>query len=687
MQATFTLTNREQLLKPSSAFKQEAGKALFAIIAFIIVYVLLFLMALALAAACIFLGVFIVTRLVNWISLLLGGGFVGLGVMVCIFLVKFIFEKTKEDVTDSIEVTAAEQPALVEFIHAIAKETGTARPKKIFISHDVNASVFYNSSFWSMFLPVKKNLKIGLGLVNAINISEFKAVLAHEFGHFSQRSMKVGSFVYNVNRIIFNMLFKNTGYSNTLQGFANVHAVFAIFAQITAKIVQAIQWVLRQMYSLVNIRYMGLSRQMEFHADLVAASVSGSNNIVSSLKRIDLADSCFQATLNTYDKLWKENKRASNIYEDHRTVLGYVAQTQQYELVGGLPVLPKNDGNENHQRVNIKDQWASHPSTAEREAYLNKYNLQAAVDDAPAWSLIQNAARLKEELTQHIYRNIDAGREKLLVDNATFDAYYQDEMKRMQLPPVFGTYYDNRTPAAFVPSADNIQQATTFDAVFTPEVKQLPGLVKALENDIAVLKAIDAKEINTRTFDFDGTKQDRSNAASIKTQLETELQQKQALLAATDKTIFQFFYNKALAVGPTAAADLSATYEAYFSLRKEADEYLVFLQQLMELMQPLYNTLGNEQIVTIIKNIKKEEVKLKANLAQWQQRGAFAIDATVNEEVTAYIKSNHAYFSGNSYFDNELKQLNTVIQDGWAEVHWFVFGEFRSMLEKMEGSV
>lgn len=688
MQATLTVPKREQLLKPSPAFKQEAGKALFAIIAFIVVYVLLFLLALALAAACIYLGVRIVAGLANWFALLIGGGFVGLGIMVCIFLVKFLFEKTKEDVTDSIEVTAAEQPALLEFIHAIAKETGTARPKKIFISHDVNASVFYNSSFWSMFLPVKKNLKIGLGLVNAINISEFKAVLAHEFGHFSQRSMKVGSFVYNVNRIIFNLLFKNTGYANTLQGFANVHAVFAIFAQITAKIVQAIQWVLRQMYSLVNIRYMGLSRQMEFHADLVAASVSGSNNIVSSLKRIELADSCFQATLGMYDKLWKENKRAGNIYEDHRTVLGYVAKTQQYELVGGLPVLPQTDSNENRQRVNIKDQWASHPSTTEREAYLHKYNLHAGVDDTPAWSLIQNAAKLKEDITQHIYRDIDAGREKLVVDNAAFSGYYQEEMKRQLLPDVFGTYYDNRSPAAFAPSADNTtQQPTTFDAVFTPEVKQLPGLVKALENDIAVLKAINTKEINTRTFDFDGTKQDRSNATTIIAQLENELQQKQALLTTTDNNIFQFFYNRALAVSTTAAAELATTYEAYFSLRKAADDYLVFLQQLMELIQPLYNTLSNEQITVVIQNIKNEEIKLKADLAQWQQHGAFENDASLDKEVTAYIKSNHAYFSGTSYFDNELQQLNTVIQDGWAEVHIFVFGEYRGMLEKMVGWV
>jgi Zn-dependent protease with chaperone function len=37
-----------------------------------------------------------------------------------------------------------------------------------------------------MFLPIKKNLQIGLGLVNSLNVSEFKAVMAHEFGHFTQ---------------------------------------------------------------------------------------------------------------------------------------------------------------------------------------------------------------------------------------------------------------------------------------------------------------------------------------------------------------------------------------------------------------------------------------------------------------------------------------------------------------------
>ncbi len=40
-----------------------------------------------------------------------------------------------------------------------------------------------------MFFPTK-DLVVGIGLINAFNISEFKAVVAHEFGHFSQQKHK-----------------------------------------------------------------------------------------------------------------------------------------------------------------------------------------------------------------------------------------------------------------------------------------------------------------------------------------------------------------------------------------------------------------------------------------------------------------------------------------------------------------
>jgi len=261
-------------LTTSTAFRKQVRKVIGAILLFVIVYLLLVLAAIALAVACGWLGIFLILHLSNFAILLIGLGIIGVGISVIYFLIKFIFAVARDENSRRTEITETEQPRLFAFIRELARETQTPFPKKVYLSPDVNACVFYNSSFWSMFLPVRKNLEIGLGLVNSINVSEFKAVVAHEFGHFSQKSMKLGSFTYNVNRIIYNMLFENKDYTAFLQSWGNLHTYLRIFAGITVKIANSIQWLLRGMYKVINRSYLGLSREMEFHADAVAASVS-----------------------------------------------------------------------------------------------------------------------------------------------------------------------------------------------------------------------------------------------------------------------------------------------------------------------------------------------------------------------------------------------------------------------------
>ena len=52
----------------------------------------------------------------------------------------------------------------------------------------------------NFIFPSKKNLEIGLPLVNALTLSELKAVLAHEFGHFAQGTgMRITYVIRGVN--------------------------------------------------------------------------------------------------------------------------------------------------------------------------------------------------------------------------------------------------------------------------------------------------------------------------------------------------------------------------------------------------------------------------------------------------------------------------------------------------------
>eukprot|EP01034_Spumella_vulgaris_P011947 gene11947-15198_t len=185
----------ETLLEPGTAFKKDVQKVLWGIVFFMAVYVLLVAAAVGLAVLSAFLGIGLVILAPHLITLIAGAAI-------------------KNNRENLVEITAAEESELFAFIERINQETKSPKPKKIYLTDDVNAAVFYDSNFWSMFLPIRKNLMIGLGLVNTLNISEFKAVLAHEFGHFSQRSMKLGSYVYNANHILHDMLYNNDSYSN-----------------------------------------------------------------------------------------------------------------------------------------------------------------------------------------------------------------------------------------------------------------------------------------------------------------------------------------------------------------------------------------------------------------------------------------------------------------------------------------
>src|SRR4030095_5030349 len=190
----------EDKLALSTEFRKKVGTTIFSIILFFIVYILLVLASIALAIGCFYAGVWIIISLPRFITIMIGIGAMCLGVSVIFFLIKFKFAVARDVNPGRVQITEKDQPKLFAFIRRLTKETNTPFPKKIFVSPDVNACVFYNSSFWSMLFPVRKNLEIGLGVVNSVNLSEFKAVMAHEFGHFSQRSMKLGSFTYNVNR-------------------------------------------------------------------------------------------------------------------------------------------------------------------------------------------------------------------------------------------------------------------------------------------------------------------------------------------------------------------------------------------------------------------------------------------------------------------------------------------------------
>lgn len=677
----------KEILAVSPQFKKEATKAIAAIIGFIIVYLLLFALSLGLVALSFYGGIAIMTVRISIYTILIGLGLMAFGVMIFVFLVKFLFAASKEDESDSIEIKYNDQPKLFDTIYQLAQETGTPRPKKIFLSADVNACVFYNSSFWSMFLPIKKNLKIGLGLVNAVNVSELKAVIAHEFGHFSQRSMKLGSWVYQVNKVIHDMLYNNKGYAETLNGIASIHAILSIFAQVTIKVVQGIQWVLQQMFKLVNKAYLGLSRQMEFHADLVAATVCGSNNIINSLKRLEFADACFHTTLDFCNTAWKEKKVVDDFYSDYTVVMKHIAGLNHLGFSDGMPVL-KEENETVASRINYKNQWASHPTLNERKENLDQYSLTAAVDATPAWALFSSQEELKNLLTKQLYKNIPQNEIKDVLTQGAFEQMIDQHFKKFSFPEIFEEYYDNRQIDAFDPN-EVVKEPFVikpFNEVLTKDNILLPKKIAMLRHDIATVTAISKKEISVNSFDFDGKKYTSKEATTILAQLEGELEQKQKELSSLDKTLFRYFY----AIAPLQEAEvLKQDYVDYFNERKDADHYLGKVNEALESMGPLYQ--GNatiQQVRSIVADLKGvHDPVLKKLLQRWLDKKILDDQPVLKAQVEKFIASHYEYFSGTAFFDNELNELNSVTREVWNAIYQYLLVRFGSIAQMQSGFI
>lgn len=674
--------------EPSPAFKKEVSGVMGSILFFFIVYALLLLLSAALVAGCVYAGIAIIVNVPRLITIVAGIGLIGVGVMVFIFLVKFLFSVSRYDRSNIIEVKENEQPALFGFIRQLTKDTQTHFPRRIYLSADVNACVFYDSSFWSMFFPVKKNLQIGLGLVNSVNVSEFKAVMGHEFGHFSQRSMKLGSFVYNVNKIIYNMLFDNKGYASFLQSWASIDGIFAIFASITAGIAQGIQSILRGMYGLINKKYMGLSRQMEFHADAVAASVSGSHSLGTALKRIELAASCYDITLQKCDDFFKQKKISHNIYPKQKLVLQKIAEEYKLPLQNGLPQISDEFfKNSNTSRINFKDQWASHPSTEDRIEHLDKLAIPAEIMEESAWVLFTNKEQLQQQLTQKIYEAVQLPQDAATVDETEFNNKLNQDASQFSFPEAYNGFYDNHQVTIMDTSElDNEPGgAITFDELFTAEHAALAKKINTTANDIEIVKAINEKRIDTKSFDFDGAKHNRADAPAVIAQLEVALKETKDLQEKLDRQAVHFFLACARKGANDKSDELKNDYNNYFDLRKKADGFLAQMNGMLEVLAPVFSgqTLQIEDIRTMISRLKRDhEPVFKQKLQYWMSLDAFKNNPALITKATSFAGADYAYFGDTSFFETELHDLHSLCTESWVEVSNFLFNIFKAIAEK-----
>jgi Zn-dependent protease with chaperone function len=677
------------ITEPRAAYKKEVGKTMTAVVLFFVVYIILIGLSIALSIACVYAGVMLMAALSHWIGIIAGLGIISIGIMVFVFLVKFIFSVKKHDESKTVSISENEQPQLFAFIRQLTNDTQTQFPKKIVLSADVNACVYYNDSFWSMFFPVRKNLQIGLGLVNSLTLGEFKAVMAHEFGHFSQKSMKLGSFVYNVNKVIYNMLYENKDYGKFLSGWGSIHAIISLFVWVTVQIIKGIQKVLEGMYSLINKSYMRLSREMEFHADAVAAGVSGSNNCISALKKIELSDMCFNTVMSKADMYLQKNEVLGNLYSKHNVVMQQYATEYDLPLKNNVPVLT-DEFLKRFQlsKVNIQNQWASHPSIEDRVARLQTLSVTADEDNRSSWVLFNNSTQLQQQLTSVVYNHLPDIAKQATVDETEFEKRYKEDADTYRLPAAYNGYYDNRQmnemdfEKVFATASPLPLSKETIALLFSDDKVALPRQLAAIQSDAELIQAIANKQIDVKTFDYDGDKYNRSEAQSVLDTINTAAEKIAKEIQQDEETNAVFFYTVAASVGAGNAAALKEMYTTHFANRKKAEEFTTLYGQVNQILAPLIHgqTVTVEAAAVMATDLQDESEKIKTVLRYFIAKGMVSDEESV-KTLQQFNGSDYKYFANGVFHDHELASLQKTLSTALTSMGEFQFKRFKELLQ------
>ena len=670
-----------EFAKPTPAFKSAAVTVMMSIVLFLLFYLLLLAISGIILVLSIWGGVSIITFRTNAITLAAGLGLIALGLMFFTFLIKFIFSRTKDENPFRTELKEKEHPELFSFIRNITEETKTKFPKKIFVSPDVNAAVFYNSSFWSMFFPVRKNLEIGLGLVNTLNISEFKSVLAHEFGHFSQRSMKLGSYIYTVNRAIYNLVYEHDRWDDLLAKWVSGGGVFGFFAKTTSWLAGGVRSLLKVAYSWVNVRYMKLSREMEYHADLVAVSVSGNEAFKAALRKIEFSSFAYNYTTTYLNRLASGNKASQNLFQDHTATLSFLAERNKLTEEG---MFSDEDIANNlvKSRVVVKDQWASHPTLLEREENIARVNLTCPVYTDSAWKLFQDAHQLQIQVTQHLYTQGFPEQKFENLNAQEFKQYVADELNKYHISDAYLGFYDDRylTDFELKPLINTAAGNDTFHEIYSPQHVEKIKRHHANQSDITLLTQISLKQVPVRHFEFDGEKYKRKEAKPLIHQLKQEMEKDAVDIEALDKKSFQFNYRRAEQKNQEKA--LVTQYLSLFSSQSSLKQSEDINNQLRAFTSRLYGqqqwtedafALALTELTSIEKSFKNflQTLNIDALLTH--------VEESQKNAIQEYVDKNFFYSKASTFDEQGFLDLNNLVYD----VHTATANQYGTTLKRL----
>lgn len=556
----------EGFTAPSKRFKKQVIIALLALLLFVSVYLVLMVWFGYLS-----FNLFSYAQNAKDSSLpaILMGVFSG---FLCLFMFKSLFIFKKREKYDEIVLTPEQEPALFEHLYQLADSVGAPRPNKVCISSEVNASVSYDLSIVNLFFPSKKNLLIGLGLVNVLTKSEFTAVLAHEFGHFAQRSMLFGRYVYVAHQIAVQIVGKRDFLDKILTVISSIDLRIAWIGWILQILVWSIRSLIEVIFSVVKMAELALSREMEFQADRVAVSVTGSDALVNSLYKFKVADEALSAAWGIVNTGMQKKKAVLDIFDLQTNHI------EKMELIINDPhyFKPPKIDKTGKQRiftdelVNPPQMWSTHPDHKDREENAKSTYIHVDTDDASAWDLFADPAAIRQQVTAELIKSFNTTSTVLSAEEG-IELHNKEEFNWKFLDPAYNGVYINHYPFlqfetiadAYAGEVSSLNLKTAHKELYSEDFRKAVLREKDIKQEIELLENVrhEAVTAEKRKIMHRGKKIAKRDIPVIIVTLKNELKECQKQIKAFDKTCRATYLSIANGISSSVADHLQKSAE------------------------------------------------------------------------------------------------------------------------------
>ena len=404
-------------------------------------------------------------------------------------LLRSPFIVTKYERDDHIEITEKDCPYLFKIIRDVAAFTECEMPKHVFLSSDVNACLFFNTSFWNIFIPVKKQLEIGVGLMNGMSTEELKSIIAHEFGHYTQKTGKIDGAINRTITVLDNMM-RNLELPTFLK--------------------ELTFWV----YRFVQRGNLRFSRQLEYDADSVSCACVGSDVFISAMCKVEI----LAERQNVYEtfvaNLLNENKQCESYWKGYEIMLPYLEENDTIKLDYRIPFSkPFYTPAKIPSRLKVNNIWASHPSLEDRINEANKttkvssHNDVAKIDSKTLFSdkLLQDLGRARlEEIKKQ-------NPEQQNIDSITLDQFIEwveNNHNRFLIPPSLVVFlqrdFFSLVDADALNISNDIDNSDVPENPFTAENQTVIKRYQAAINDLTLLQSIQNGKVEVSEFLYNG---------------------------------------------------------------------------------------------------------------------------------------------------------------------------------------